>query len=136
MNKNTLRNYRAMELEVEQLKELIARVETRLTEPKTSKLSHTAKGKGATADTIGGGVAWMESLLSLYEKKVERLSNALREIEGAIDGLESKERLLMRYRYIEGLKWDEIAEKLGRSRRQIDRLHGEILLKLKKQQPE
>ena len=56
-------------------------------------------------------------------------------IERALDSLEDPaERMVMRYRYIDGRGWSSIISELtmlGYSERQVYRLHGFALLKLK-----
>lgn len=131
MDKKTLLNYRAMELELEQLSELIERVDARITEAKIPKLSLQPKGQGMAHDVIGANLAHLEALKEMYERRCNTISSTLMEIEEAIDGLESSERILMRYRYIEGMKWNDIAEKMKCSERDAKREHGRILQKLK-----
>lgn len=131
MTKKALLNYRVLEQEVEQLAELIERVETRIIEAKTSKLSQEAKGGGMASDVIGANLAHLEGLRDMYLKRSDDLAAAVIEIEKAIDCLEPTERLLVRYRYIEGLDWAEVATKIGYSHRHTTRLHGVILQKLR-----
>lgn len=51
-----------------------------------------------------------------------------KEIHNTIEAVEDKdERLVLRYRYIQGLDWDYIAVELNYSRRQVIRIHGEAL---------
>lgn len=54
----------------------------------------------------------------------------MQNIENIINGLPEREKLLMRLRYIEGLKWETICYKMDLKWRQIHRLHSNILNKL------
>lgn len=63
------------------------------------------------------------------------ITKGLREmqcIENIIEGLDEKEKLLMRYRYIKGLKWETICYKMDYSWRQIHNIHSKILKELNK----
>ena len=72
---------------------------------------------------------------ALYLAKVEEKTAALLAIEAAIGSLDAPvERLLMRLRYIEGRGWTSVCDvlrPLGYSERQVYRLHGFALQKLK-----
>lgn len=48
-------------------------------------------------------------------------------IEAAIDALDGRERYIMRARYIEGRKWEEIALVMNYSIQHLWRVHGDIL---------
>lgn len=54
------------------------------------------------------------------------------QIHNAINSVEKpNENLVLRYRYIEMMSWDEIAEKMNYSNKQIRRIHYEALKSLK-----
>jgi len=65
----------------------------------------------------------------LLMKKYE-LMEALEEIEDAIDRLEPAQRRLMREYYINGLKWEQVCDKIGYAWAQTHRIHKEALRKL------
>ena len=132
MDKKTLKNYQDMETELDNLGELIERIEARIIEAKTSKLSQEPKGQGVAADMIGANIARLESYLDMYIKRCEDLRDAIWEIEKTIDRLAPRERTLIRCKYIEGMEWEDIGKKLKCSPRQAKRLHGGILENLKK----
>ena len=54
-------------------------------------------------------------------------------IETAIERLEPTARMLLRYRYMDGLKWEEVCVRMNYSWRQTHRLHGEALRQLKEE---
>ena len=134
MDKATLYKYRALEDELDQLGELIARIEARIKEPKIQKLSHAPAGGGAAADAISANIARLDVLRVMYNEKWGTIIAKKIEIEKAIDNLEPDDRLLMRYRYIEGLSWEDVADKLGYCKRHVTRRHGEILVKMQNDQ--
>ena len=81
MDKKTLRNYRAMNLELQQLAELIEMIETRIYEAQTTNLTLTPKGSGFFEDTIASNLAMLESLRDLYNRKWDALIDAKKKIE-------------------------------------------------------
>ncbi|MFR5263376.1 MAG: sigma factor-like helix-turn-helix DNA-binding protein [Christensenellales bacterium] len=64
-----------------------------------------------------------EDCLKLIELKCDAY-NLIRGIEDPLY------RELMELRYINGLTWREIAEKIGKTERRAHQMHGEILLKI------
>lgn len=130
MDKKTLQNYRAMDKELKQLEELIERIDARICEAKTSHLTPEPKGGGYAADATLNSLAMLEKLRGMYNRKWDALIALRTEIELVIDHLEPAERLLIRYRYIDGLEWYKVARKLSYSERHTKRRHGEILKKM------
>ena len=62
------------------------------------------------------------------EKKVAVLISLREEINEQIDLLDSsEEQMLLRYRYIDGLTWDEIERMMNVSERTVFRIHGNAL---------
>lgn len=64
------------------------------------------------------------------QTKVDKLTEALAEIETALDLLESKERMVIRAYYIEGRKWDDVCRVVGYERSMVFRIHAAALKKL------
>lgn len=120
-----LSGYKAGLLEIEQLEEEIRRL-------------------GAQAEgmrSMGGGVAGssgdnpmqacIDQMLEFQRMLTERLAENMKlrgSIENSIAAVEdAKLRLLLRYRYIEGMTFEEIAVRMFYSYMQICRLHGQAL---------
>ncbi len=72
-----------------------------------------------------------DELCRLYERKREGLTADLRHIEEVIEGLGPVERTLMRLRYIEGLEWHQVADRIHYSWQQTHRIHKQVLIKIK-----
>lgn len=65
------------------------------------------------------------------EDEATLLCESLREAQGVLDCLENPvHRTLMELRYLRGLKWSEVAEKMMYSERTVIRMHREALLTL------
>lgn len=61
-------------------------------------------------------------------REIDTLQTVRQEIRAALNQLEDENlKLLMEYRYIDGLTWEQIAVKMNYSYMQICRLHGKAL---------
>lgn len=80
-----------------------------------------------------GNVLWkIQEKEIRYLAKLDVILNEEKDIEGVIDSLkDSRERTIMRYRYISGLEWEEVCVKSHYSWQHTHRLHAEALKKLK-----
>ena len=64
-------------------------------------------------------------------REIDEMQIARKEIRETLNQLEDESlKLLMEYRYIDGLTWERIAEKMHYSWRHTCRLHGEALAKI------
>lgn len=135
MEKEDFVNYRALVLEVRQLRKQLTVLEGSIYSPKGQRFSHTprsASGQNRTMDDVAAAHIALEEKYrtALAEQEARQLA-----IEEAIQSLENPvHRLIMRHRYIDGMGWRRICEKLrarGYSERQVYRFHGEALLRLK-----
>jgi len=74
----------------------------------------------------------IEAQEELIIKNIKKAQQEAAAIERAIQTLDNPiDRELMRLKYLDGLTWEEVAEKLCRSRQWVTVLHGRILQKLK-----
>lgn len=73
----------------------------------------------------------LDELRLLYINKRNELTDALREIEQAIETLGPTERTIMRLRYIEGRHWQDICLRIHYSWQQTHRIHAQALIKIK-----
>lgn len=73
----------------------------------------------------------MDKVLEIEEeinREIDELQTVRQEIRAALNQLEDENlKLLMEYRYIDGLTWEQIAVKMNYSYMQICRLHGKAL---------
>lgn len=120
--KARLLSYLDIKAEREQIEQEIAR----LADPKGTNWDGMPRGSGG-GDVMASIAAKRDALRRKYKAKLADLTAAQTEIEELIDGLEPKERRLMRYRYIDGLEWEEVCVKMCYSWRQTHRLHSGIL---------
>ena len=65
-----------------------------------------------------------------YKSLLKRIESKRLEIEELIEALEPTERMLIRYRFFDGMKWEAVFKKMCYSRTQTFRIYTEILKKL------
>jgi DNA-directed RNA polymerase specialized sigma subunit len=135
MEKSELKNYRVLVLEVQQLKDQLTALESSLYSPKGQRFTSTPRMPSGERSTMDGAVARHISLDAMYREALADKEAQQLAIEQAILGLgDTPERVVMRERYIAGKGWPAIINKLQRmgiSERQVYRLHGLALVKLK-----
>jgi hypothetical protein len=135
MTKNDFANYRALVLEVRQLRSLLAELEAAKFSVPGGDFSGMPRDTPSQGSAVENKVVRYLDTLALYQRKVADKTAQLIAIEAALDSLDSPvERMVMRLRYIEGRSWASVCcelEPLGYSERQVYRLHGFALMKLK-----
>jgi DNA-directed RNA polymerase specialized sigma24 family protein len=134
MEKIDFINYRLLAQEVKRLKVRLDALEASIYSPTSQRYSLTPRGSsgGRTMDDV---IASHANLEEFYRTKLAEKNTQLLAVEQAIDGLaDPGERLVMRYRYIDGRSWRQICTTMqsrGYSERQVYRLHGYALEKLR-----
>ena len=135
MEKAELKNYRILALEVRQLREQLEALETSLFSPKGQRFTSTPRVPSGEGSTMEGAVARHLELVSVYRRDLAKKEAQQLAIEQAVESLgDPAERVVLRERYLKGRGWSAIChemQKMGYSERQVYRLHGFALLKLK-----
>lgn len=129
MQKEDLIKYHKVKQEIFQIKEKLAEIEETYTQVKAMKIDGLPKGKSVN-DYIADAIIKIEELKSVYNKKISEILEFQIKIENAIDELEPEERILIRKRYIDGLKWEEVCQELNISWRTAHRLNKKIMEKI------
>lgn len=126
--KTWLQQYRLLDRQIQQKADEIAAWRTRA-EKVTPSYSKDPCGGGG--DRIQSAVDKILQLESEAQQEIDRLLELERKIKGAIATLEDPIlRLLLKYRYIDGLTWEKIAERLQFELRWTYQLHSKALDKL------
>lgn len=135
MEKSEFVNYRMLAREVEQLRLQVKVTEETLYSPTGQRFTSTPHATAPRGDAMDLAVARLFDLRELYSKRLVEMRARLLDIERAIYSLEDPaQRVIMRDRYVLGWSWRRICSSLadeGYSERQVYRLHGYALLKLK-----
>ena len=126
MTKERLRRYIWLKQECRQLQAYLDRIMadmSTVTSPRLTGMPHSNEPRGL--DDI---VVRYEEIASKYEKRLRQYQRETLAIEDAIKNVEDPMlRIILRYKYIEGLKWETIADIVGYSRRWVLLRHGEAL---------
>jgi len=131
MTKERLRQYVYLIKEIEAQKERLAQIEASLLYPKPS-IGDGMPHSNYAVDRMAIATANKIELEELIIKNIKKAQQEAAAIERAIQTLDNPiDRELMRLKYLDGLTWEEVAERLCRSRQWVTVLHGRILQKLK-----
>ena len=128
MTKKELKEYVWIQDNIKELEERLFEIETQATKC-TTTLSDMPKGSG-TQDKIGNHVVETVAISNMINRELARGRKKMVEIEQAIDGLDEREKRLMRLRYIKGVRWEEICVEMSYSWMQIHRIHADVLRKI------
>ncbi len=131
MTKERLRNYRAVRLEVTQLQDQIRQLRSALYAPRSSQLTGLPPAGSREGSALESAVARLMELEGVYARTLVVLLTEQLAVETAIASLDSVERQLMRARYLDGRKWEEVCVVIGYSWQQTHRLHARALARLK-----
>ena len=110
----------------------IKRIGSELAELRAMRVSISVNNdgmpRGSGCADLSGYAAELDRLeRDLLRERYARIAD-YKDISGQISKLSSEnEKDVLFYRYIKGLEWWEIAEKMGYSERQIHRYHGKAL---------
>lgn len=126
MTKERLKNYANLKEEREQLRRQLDELEATLYYPRIQRLSDmpSVPSKENTLELM---VSRHLELQSKYEAKIAEMTAEMLLIEDAIEKLEPTARMLLRYRYLDGLKWEEVCVRMNYSWMQTHRIHANAL---------
>jgi DNA-directed RNA polymerase specialized sigma24 family protein len=127
--KRQLNSYTDLRAEHRELLEELAQMEITLGAPSGPNLDGMPRSPGVSNPVERAAVKHL-ALIEKCKAKLDQLAAALGQIEDLIEGLEPIERRLARAHYIDGLKWEDVCEKINYSWRQTHRIHGRMLDKL------
>lgn len=126
--KKQLNSYRELRAEHRQIREELEALEAEMG-PTGSNYDGMPRGT-VTSDPTGRLAGLHLALQERYEAQLEKLAEGQVIIENIIEGLEPTERRLARFRYIDGLSWEDVCEQMSYSWRQTHRIHARMLDKL------
>lgn len=134
MTKEQLRNYRAIKLERDRLAVMVEELEDTLYGPKAQRLDGMPRGGSGPGNATADAAIKHADLWAKYQRKVSELADALAEIENAIEGLEPRERTLIRLYYAQGYTWEQVCVAMNYSWAQVHRIHAKALERLREKE--
>lgn len=132
MTKEFLKSYQAMKREREQLENEIKTLDAKLKAPRVQNLTGMPASHNGTG--LDESVARLIELKERYKQLEIRIAIDMLRIEDAIQRLDPTLRTIMRYRYIDGLKWEEVCCKVNYSWQNIHILHKKALQEIKREE--
>lgn len=103
-----------------------------LAESISNDISQERVQTSVTNDKITNIIANIVDLENEIYKEIEQLVQLKKEIRDVINSVENvNEKLLLKYRYLMFLQWEEICEEMSYSPRQIHRIHDSALENIK-----
>lgn len=117
-----LESYKWINGEIEDDEERLARLDARLYAPGAVKISDMPRG---------GQPITMESLVAEKIELQDRINAKCQERKQILDAIErmpnARDRLILKYRFVDGLTHDEVAEKISYSNMQVRRYYEAAL---------
>jgi RNA polymerase sigma factor (sigma-70 family) len=110
---------------------MIEELEFTLYGPKSPNLDGLPRGGSGPGNPTADTAIKHADLWAKYQKTMAELTDALTEIENAIEVLEPRERTLIRLYYVQGLTWEAVCVEMNYSWSQIHRIHGAALKALR-----
>lgn len=132
MSENDLKQYQTIVREMIQVQDRIKELEHMKYSIKSPKWSDMPRGGFEDHDKIGNILIDIEEQIEKYWDKYRQLLDIQNKIENAIDKLEPLEREVLRYRYFDNKKFEEISCEIHFSFRTVRRIHKRGLEKLEK----
>ncbi|MDK4495464.1 DUF1492 domain-containing protein [Fusobacterium necrophorum] len=119
-----------LRVEIQSLKETIEELKANIQSLSSVQLKEKVQGGENSPDK-----SMIDKLSKLYEleEKLEKLVEFQIKIAAEIEHLEDwKERVVLRYRYINNYTWEHISERTGYSKKQISRIHKRAIINFRK----
>lgn len=130
--KEYLNSYRNVRKRIINLREQLESLREIERSAKSQQLSDMPKGGGSGQQDLSDLMVKIEELREKISDKIWEANKIRVNIEDAIAGLQNAdEQRVLRMRYIEIKRVGVISEELGYSPRQINRIHGNALKKIK-----
>ena len=125
--KEYLQQYRHIQREIEDIDRRMVQIRLKYAAPSAINYSDMPKAHNSEHD-LSDYIVKMDELTDYMISKYTRLRGIEVDIYKRVDSMENqKERELLRYRYIDGMTWTEIAEALGTTERNVYFIHGRAL---------
>ena len=127
--KDRLHQYSQLRRERDQIQEQIARISLETTSVSSPNMDGMPRGSWISNPTMSGALARV-SIQEQYQAQLERMAEEQMAVEKMIKHLEPVERMLVRYRYLDGMTWENVCVAMSYSWRQTHNIHSRVLDKL------
>lgn len=125
-----LQSYRFLKSDVERLEEELVYWHSK-SEKMTRAMSGMPSGSG-DGDQVSSSVEKIMELESQLEDKLSRMVEQRRKIEELIASLPERQQQVLYARYIDGLTWKQVSQKMYLEYRWVLKIHGRALREISK----
>ena len=81
---------------------------------------------------LSDAMAAIEASVNRYRETVERCDDVMRRVEQSIATAPTLlQYRVLRLRYVDGMKWDDVADAIGKTRQWVNTVHGQALKNIK-----
>ena len=126
-----LYQYRSIKKEIAELKERINHIYSSAMVPGIKNITDMPMAQGYSTDGLSKVFEQIEELAEVWAQRVTELQQVCTEIETAMSGLESIERRVIRYRYMDNKSWTKISNITKYSIPHLHRIHNRAVDKLR-----
>jgi RinA family phage transcriptional activator len=127
--KRQLNSYRDLREEQRQLQDELQRLEELMSSPSGPNIDGMPRSPGVS-NPVERMVTEHIILEDRYRAQIKKMVQQQTAIEDLIESLDPTERRLARFRYIDGMTWEEVCYNINYSWMQTHRIHGRMLDKL------
>ena len=125
--KEYLQQYRHIQREIEDIDRRMAQIRLKYAAPSAINYSDMPKAHNSEHD-LSDYIVKMDELTNYMISKYTRLRGIEVDIYMRVDRMENQqERELLRFRYIDGMTWAEVADALNTTERNVYFIHGRAL---------
>ena len=130
--KRLLHSYRDIKAEYQQLAMELAQADVMVISIGGINMDGLPRAAGPGDPTAAAAIR-LAALKDRYRVQLARLAEKQATVEDIISCLEPRERVLFRYRYIDGMTWEQVCVAVGYSWRQTHNIHKAALDQLERQ---
>lgn len=130
MKKERLREIRYVYNEAEELREKIRQFETMRTSPRSAVYGSERVQSSMKGDVQPSTIAMLDALLETYNAKLRACLKIIKEFEDALVKLTSRERIIIRKHYLDGMTWSDIQDEQGMCERNLIRISNRAVKKM------
>lgn len=130
--KTFLMQYRALSIQLDSIRREVQRKRDSLTSITVQLKPDVVKGSGVS-DRMAEAIAQIVDAEAQFAEIIGQITKAQREIMEAIKSVENEtQKAVLMLRYVEGLDWISIQERIGYERTQTLVIHGRALVAVNK----
>ena len=126
MTKKELQEYYWLSRDIQNLNEKLWELDA-MASGRTSRLTGTSRSTNGPQDRMAELAVNMVMMKEELSKRIRVKHALLTEVEKAVELLPPREKYLIRARYIEMKKWEDISQDMHYSYKHVHRIHNEAL---------